>query len=101
MPPPFVGSDYYCETGDNDNTCCANNFYSNDWTVGCTHVTVVPGVGGQPSGLTPTVAVVAGCQEHSVLHTGTELLSSVWTTRVLSTWTLILHKGSLQTIDLH
>ena len=22
VPPPFVGSDYYCETGDNDKTCC-------------------------------------------------------------------------------
>ena len=29
-PPPFVGSDYYCETGDNDKTCCANTFYPND-----------------------------------------------------------------------
>ena len=30
-PPPFVGSDYYCETGDNDNTCCDNTaFYPND-----------------------------------------------------------------------
>ena len=26
-PPPFVGSDYYCESGDNVNTCCD---YSND-----------------------------------------------------------------------
>ena len=30
VPPPFVGSDYYCETGDNDNTCCAATLYSND-----------------------------------------------------------------------
>ena len=22
VPPPFIGSDYYCETGDNDKTCC-------------------------------------------------------------------------------
>ena len=28
--PPFVGSDYYCETGDNDNTCCENILFSND-----------------------------------------------------------------------
>ena len=28
--PPFVGSDYYCETGDNDDTCCDYNLYSND-----------------------------------------------------------------------
>ena len=27
--PPFVGSDYYCETGDNGYTCCAT-IYSND-----------------------------------------------------------------------
>ena len=26
-PPPFVGSDYYCESDNNDNTCCD---YSND-----------------------------------------------------------------------
>ena len=31
MPPPFVGSDYYCETGDNDKTCCSHStLYSND-----------------------------------------------------------------------
>ena len=31
VPPPFVGSDYYCETGDNDNTCCDfSTLYSND-----------------------------------------------------------------------
>ena len=30
IPPPFVGSDYYCETGDNDKTCCSNTFYPND-----------------------------------------------------------------------
>ena len=31
MPPPFVGSDYYCETGDNDKTCCSfSTLYSND-----------------------------------------------------------------------
>ena len=30
VPPPFVGSDYYCETGDNDNTCCDYNVYPND-----------------------------------------------------------------------
>ena len=29
--PPFVGSDYYCETGDNDKTCCSySTLYSND-----------------------------------------------------------------------
>ena len=29
--PSFVGSDYYCETGDNDNTCCDHSvLYSND-----------------------------------------------------------------------
>ena len=29
--PPFVGSDYYCETGDNDKTCCDfSAFYPND-----------------------------------------------------------------------
>ena len=28
--PPFVGSDYYCETGDNDDTCCESKLYSND-----------------------------------------------------------------------
>ena len=29
--PLFVGSDYYCETGDNDNTCCDYTaFYHND-----------------------------------------------------------------------
>ena len=27
---PFVGSDYYCETGDNDDTCCESILYSND-----------------------------------------------------------------------
>ena len=31
IPPPFVGSDYYCETGDNDKTCCnVSTLYSND-----------------------------------------------------------------------
>ena len=30
VPPPFVGSDYYCETGDNDKTCCATTLYPND-----------------------------------------------------------------------
>ena len=31
VPPPFVGSDYYCETGDNDKTCCdSSTLYSND-----------------------------------------------------------------------
>ena len=30
IPPPFVGSDYYCETGDNDNTCCDYVLFSND-----------------------------------------------------------------------
>ena len=29
-PPSFVGSDYYCETGDNDYTCCTNTLYPND-----------------------------------------------------------------------
>ena len=30
-PPPFVGSDYYCETGVNDKTCCSHStLYSND-----------------------------------------------------------------------
>ena len=30
-PPLFVGSDYNCETGDNDNTCCDySTLYSND-----------------------------------------------------------------------
>ena len=29
-PPPFVGSDYYCETGDNDHTCCSNTLHPND-----------------------------------------------------------------------
>ena len=29
-PPPFVGSDYYCETGDNDDTCCESILFSND-----------------------------------------------------------------------
>ena len=29
-PPPFVGSDYYCETGDNDRNCCKFTLYSND-----------------------------------------------------------------------
>ena len=35
VPPPFVGSDYYCETGDNDKICCDFILYSNDtlgWT---------------------------------------------------------------------
>ena len=31
VPPSYVGSDYYCETGDNDYTCCDYNvLYSND-----------------------------------------------------------------------
>ena len=31
VPPPFIGSDYYCETGDNDKTCCDKlALYSND-----------------------------------------------------------------------
>ena len=31
VPPPFIGNDYYCETGDNDKTCCDNTaFYPND-----------------------------------------------------------------------
>ena len=31
VSPPIVGSDYYCETGDNDNTCCdLSVLYSND-----------------------------------------------------------------------
>ena len=31
VPPLFVGSDYYCETGDNDKTCCDySTLYSND-----------------------------------------------------------------------
>ena len=31
VPPPFIGSDYYCETGDNDKTCCGfTTLYSND-----------------------------------------------------------------------
>ena len=31
VPPSYVGSDYYCETGDNDDTCCNPNFlFSND-----------------------------------------------------------------------
>ena len=31
VPPPFVGSDYYCETGDSDKTCCDHStLYSND-----------------------------------------------------------------------
>ena len=30
-PPPYVGSSYFCETGDNDYTCCsASTLYSND-----------------------------------------------------------------------
>ena len=30
-PPQFVGSDYYCETGDNDKTCCdSSSVCSND-----------------------------------------------------------------------
>ena len=28
--PPYVGSDYYCETGDNDDICCNLVLYSND-----------------------------------------------------------------------
>ena len=30
VSPPFVGSDYYCETGDNDKTCCSHTLYPND-----------------------------------------------------------------------
>ena len=31
VSPPFIGSDYYCETGDNDNNCCDHDFlFSND-----------------------------------------------------------------------
>ena len=31
VPPPFIGSDYYCETGDNDKECCGfSTLYSND-----------------------------------------------------------------------
>ena len=31
VTPPFVGSDYYCETGDNDKQCCDfSTLYSND-----------------------------------------------------------------------
>ena len=31
VPPSYVGSDYYCETGDNDYTCCNYNvLYSDD-----------------------------------------------------------------------
>ena len=30
VPPFFVGSDYYCETGDNDKTCCAFEIYGFD-----------------------------------------------------------------------
>ena len=31
VPPPFVGSDYYCQTGDNDKTCCdLSKLFSND-----------------------------------------------------------------------
>ena len=31
VSPPFVGSDYYCETGDNDKTCCSySTLFSND-----------------------------------------------------------------------
>ena len=29
-PPPFVGSDNYCETGDNDETCCGYTLIRND-----------------------------------------------------------------------
>lgn len=29
--PPYVGNDYYCETGDNDKSCCSfTSLYSND-----------------------------------------------------------------------
>ena len=28
--PSYVGNDYYCETGDNDNTCCNYALFSND-----------------------------------------------------------------------
>ena len=30
VPPQFVGSDYYCETGNNVHTCCDYVLYSND-----------------------------------------------------------------------
>ena len=31
VSPPFVGGDYYCETGDNDKECCSTTMlYSND-----------------------------------------------------------------------
>ena len=30
VAPPYVGSDYYCETGDNDETCCDLTLFSND-----------------------------------------------------------------------
>ena len=30
VPPPFVGSDYYCETGDNDDNCCLFGHLYND-----------------------------------------------------------------------
>ena len=28
--PPYVGSDYYCETGYNDDRCCIYQFFPND-----------------------------------------------------------------------
>ena len=30
VPPLFVGSDYYCETGDNDKTCCTYEIFGFD-----------------------------------------------------------------------
>ena len=30
VPPPFVGSDYYCETGDNDGNCCSYHLFYSD-----------------------------------------------------------------------
>ena len=30
IPPPYVGSDYYCETGNNMNSLVSNILYSND-----------------------------------------------------------------------
>ena len=32
LPPPFVGSDYYCETGDNNKTCCSHDIPSTPMT---------------------------------------------------------------------
>ena len=28
--PPYIGNDYYCETGDNDNDCCDFIAFTND-----------------------------------------------------------------------